>query len=106
MVAVQARTDVFPQEKWAGKDERVGAFRNLIAPRGLRARAGVVLLATFLAVALPSLWLLTAVIDSLTDHYGVRFARDNAELQKERLLSPTLRDLTLARKLADSPVRG
>ncbi|MFN4089698.1 MAG: SpoIIE family protein phosphatase [Alphaproteobacteria bacterium] len=64
----------------------------------------MVLLATFVAVGLPSLWLLLAVIDGLTEHYGNRYARDNASLQKERLLSPALRDLTLSRKLADSPV--
>ncbi len=76
----------------------------MLAPLGIRARAALVLLATFLAVALPSLWLLMAVIYRVTEHYGMRYVRDNAALQKERLLSPTLRDLVLARKLADSPV--
>jgi len=108
MVSLQAETDVSSPEtdprKTQLRERGLGPFRSRLSPLGIRARAGLVLLATFLAVALPSLWLLMAVIDRLTDHYGMRYARDNAELQRERLLSPTLRDLTLARKLADSPV--
>lgn len=98
MVSLKVETD-------AGSAEgRRSRLRGIGASLGIRARAAVVLLATFLAVALPSLWLLMAVIDRLTEHYGMRYARDNAALQKERLLSPTLRDLTLARKMTDSPV--
>ncbi|MET4701139.1 sigma-B regulation protein RsbU (phosphoserine phosphatase) [Constrictibacter sp. MBR-5] len=98
MVSLQVETNA------PARQPGVRPVRGMLAPLGIRARAALVLLATFLAVALPSLWLLMAVIDRLTEHYGMRYARDNAALQKERLLSPTLRDLVLARKLADSPV--
>lgn len=64
----------------------------------------LVLVAVCVAVAAPALWLMLTVIDHLTEHYGMSYARDNALLQRERLQSPVLRDLTLARKMVDSPI--
>jgi diguanylate cyclase (GGDEF)-like protein len=71
---------------------------------GLRGKSVFVVVAIYLLVAVVGGVIALKATHSALDYFSANFARKSALLHKERILLPILRELTLARKLADSAV--
>lgn len=71
---------------------------------GLRAKFMFALaLACALALA-PAWWLSTRLVDAARSQFGLAYARNFTQLERERILAPLSRELALAQRLAGSPL--
>lgn len=71
---------------------------------GLRGKSVFVVVALYLLVAVIGGVVALKATNSVLDYFVLNFAKKSALLQKDRILMPILRELTLSRKLADSAI--
>ena len=79
-------------------------MRSLSLPGGLKQRFFVMTVAIYLVTALGSYAVLVWIADGIANSLGVELAEKEVLYNKERGLQPLLREIALARKMADSPL--
>jgi signal transduction histidine kinase len=77
---------------------------SLTIPGGLRQRFFFMTVAIYLVTALGSYAVLAWIVDGIANRLGVELAEKEVLYNKERGLQPLLREIALARKMADSPL--
>lgn len=69
----------------------------------LRPRFHLLTILLFVAAAIPGWLAVQAVVDGIVAQWAVRYAERQVLYDKSRMLQPILREVALARELAESP---
>lgn len=70
----------------------------------LRPRFHLLTILLFIAAAIPGWLAVQALVDQIVEQWAVRYAERQVLYDKSRMLQPILREVALARQLAESPV--
>ncbi|GAA4328519.1 biofilm regulation protein phosphatase SiaA [Pigmentiphaga soli] len=75
-----------------------------MAMLGLRGKSLVALLLVCVLALIPAVLVAWQGISAVRDHFGLAYARNTTLLNRQKLLTPILRELALSQRLADSTV--